>query len=111
MMEMVFGPAPNPVPEQMRPLAELIETISRSTRPRVVSIPRLTDDQLRQLRMPILTIVGGRDVLLDSADTRSRLQQHAPHAEIDFIEEGYHFLPDQAPRIMEFLARHVQPGV
>jgi pimeloyl-ACP methyl ester carboxylesterase len=110
MMEMVFGPAPNPLPEMMRPLAELIETISRATRPRVVKIPRLTDDQLRQLRVPILAIVGGRDVLLDSADTRARLQRNAPHAEIDFIENGYHFLPDQAPRVMDFLTRHVQHG-
>jgi pimeloyl-ACP methyl ester carboxylesterase len=110
MMEMVFGPAPKPLPEHIRPLAELMETIGRSIKPRVVTIPRLTDDQIRQLRMPILTIVGGRDVLLDSADTRARLQRDAPHAEICYIEDGYHFLPNQAPRVMDFLMRHVQSG-
>jgi pimeloyl-ACP methyl ester carboxylesterase len=106
----VFGPAPKTLPEHIRPLAELMETIGRSIKPRVVTIPRLTDDQIRQLRMPILTIVGGRDVLLDSADTRARLQRDAPHAEICYIEDGYHFLPNQAPRVMDFLMRHVQSG-
>ena len=56
-------------------------------------IPQLTDEQLRQLAMLILAIIGGRDVLLDSRDTRARLEQSAPHAEICFIEDGYHFLP------------------
>jgi pimeloyl-ACP methyl ester carboxylesterase len=55
--------------------------------------------------MPILAIVGGRDVLLDSRDTKERLQRAAPHAQVYFIEDGYHFLPDQAPRIMAFLYR------
>lgn len=71
----------------------------------MVSIPRLTDAQLSQLRMPILAVVGGRDVLLDSRDTRARLRRAAPQAEICFIEEGYHFLPGQAPRLMDFLQR------
>lgn len=42
------------------------------------------DAQLTALDMPILAIVGGRDVLLDSADTRARLQRNVPHAEIFF---------------------------
>ena len=108
--EMVFGPAPKELPAEMRQMAELMETVGRVIKPRVVKIPQLTDEQLRQLEMPILTIIGGRDVLLDSQDTRARLEQSAPHAEICFIEDGYHFLPDQSSRIMEFLERSVQPA-
>lgn len=109
MRELVFGPAPKTLPEQIRPVAELMEIIGRAIKPRVVNIPRLTDEQLRRLSMPILAIVGGRDALLDSADTRARLQRTAARAEVCFIEDGYHFLPDQAPRIMDFLERNVQP--
>ena len=105
MWELVFGPAPKVLPQEMQPLAELMKTIGRSAKPRVVRIPRLTDAQLSQLGMPILTIIGGQDVLLDSRDTQKRLQRTAPQAEICFIEEGYHFLPDQAPRVMDFLER------
>lgn len=108
--EKVFGPAPKELPAELRPMAELMETIGRAIKPRVVKIPQLTDEQLRQLDMPILTIIGGRDVLLDSRDTRVRLERAAPHAEICFIEDGYHYLPNQSSRIMEFLERSVRPA-
>jgi pimeloyl-ACP methyl ester carboxylesterase len=96
----VFGPAPKHLPATLQPMADLMEAIGRAVKPRVVTIPRLTDEQLRSLNMPILAIVGGRDVLLDSRDTRARLTQTAPHAEICFFEDGYHYLPDQSSRIM-----------
>ena len=105
MLEMVFGPAPEVMPEALRPFAALMNDIGKTVRPRVVTIPRLTDSQLRAFRMPILAIMGGRDVLLDSADTRERLQRNTPHAEIHFLAEGYHFLLDQAVPIMTFLER------
>jgi pimeloyl-ACP methyl ester carboxylesterase len=65
----------------------------------------LTDAQLQALQMPVLAIVGGRDVLLDSRETRDRLQRHVPHAEVCFIEDGHHFLPEQGARVMAFLER------
>ncbi|ENE4777096.1 MULTISPECIES: alpha/beta fold hydrolase [Klebsiella] len=103
--KLVFGPAPKVLPQEMQPLAELIKSVGLAAKPRVIRIPQLTDAQLRELSMPILTIIGERDVLLDSRDTRDRLQRTVPHAEIRFIEAGYHFLPDQAPHVMDFLER------
>jgi len=105
MREMVLGPAPVVLPEVMRPFAELMDSIGKAIRSRIVRIPQLTDAQLAALDMPILTIAGGRDVLIDSHDTRARLQRAAPHAEVCFIEGGYHFLPDQTARVMDFLER------
>ncbi|MEZ2128072.1 MULTISPECIES: alpha/beta fold hydrolase [unclassified Sinorhizobium] len=108
--EKVFGPAPKELPAEMLGMADLMETIGRAIKPRVVKIPQLTDEQLRQLDMPILAVVGGRDALLNSRDTRARLEGAVPHAEIYFIEDGYHFLPNQSRRIMEFLERNIQPA-
>ncbi|ATN36147.1 carboxylesterase [Rhizobium sp. ACO-34A] len=107
MWELVLGPKPEVLPEAMRPFATLMDEIGKATKPRFLAIPQLTDAQLKALDMPILAIVGGRDVLLDSADTRVRLQRNAPHAEICFLEEGYHFLPNQTARVMAFLERNV----
>lgn len=107
MRAKVFGPIPAEIPEAARPLAEMMATIGRTIRPRVVRIPRLSDEELERLRMPILAVVGGRDALIDSRETRDRLGRHAPRAEVAFIEEGYHFLPGQEGRVMDFLERHV----
>ena len=104
--EKVFGPGSDSLPPAAQPMADLMETVGGAVRPRVVKIPQLSDDELSRLVMPLLTIIGGRDVILDSRDTRSRLQRAAPHAEVCFIDDGYHFLPNQSERVMNFLERN-----
>jgi pimeloyl-ACP methyl ester carboxylesterase len=105
--ELIFGPAPAEFPDELRPMADLMDTIGRVVKPRVLKIPRMTDEQLRQLDMPILAVLGGKDALLDSRETRDRLRSAAPHAEICFVEGGYHYLPNQSVQIMEFLQRNI----
>ena len=53
--------------------------------------------------MPILAMVGGKDVLLDSAGTRRRLAASAPHVQILYLPEGRHLLSDQTDTILAFL--------
>ena len=103
--EMVFGPAPAPadIPEQARPLAALMRLIAREFRPRVVKIPRLDDAALAALPMPILAIVGGKDVMIDSRQTRDRLTRLAPRARVVFLPDGRHYLPGQTGRVLDFL--------
>lgn len=103
MREMVFGPRPATLSPELNLISPLMEAIGEVVRPRVVPIPRLSDAQLAGLEMPILAIVGGRDALLDSRETRDRLRQHAPHGQVIFIEDGYHFLPGQGARVLAFL--------
>jgi pimeloyl-ACP methyl ester carboxylesterase len=110
MRRMVFGPSPAPSSPTAQSLQELMELISRTVRPRVVSIPRLSDEQLRRVEAPVLVAIGGRDVLLDSFDTRQRLARLVPHADVRFYETGYHYLPAQAPIIFEFLLREFPAG-
>lgn len=104
--EMVFGPAPAAMPADLAVIAPLMDSIGSAARPRIVKIPQLTDAQLEALAMPLLVVVGGRDVLIDSLETRARLSAHVPHAQVCFIDQGRHFLPDQSARILAFL----QPG-
>ena len=104
---MVIGPVPKILPQAVQPLADLMETVGRAIRPRIVEIPRLTDAELSGLGVPILAVVGGRDVLLDSRETQERLRRHAPQAEVCFIPDGYHFLPGQTARVMDFLERNL----
>ena len=38
--------------------------------------------------MPVMALVGGKDVLLDSAGTRRRLEQNVSRAEIRYLPEA-----------------------
>ncbi|MFD0657353.1 alpha/beta fold hydrolase [Thermocatellispora tengchongensis] len=72
-------------------------------RPRRKPLPVFGDDALRGLTMPTLVIVGGRDVMLDSADTRRRVEATMPHARVVFLPETGHGLRAQTARILSFL--------
>jgi pimeloyl-ACP methyl ester carboxylesterase len=101
--EMVFGRAQGEPPPALRPFIELMRLIGRNIRPRIVRIPRLSDADLARLKAPVLVIVGGRDVLIDSEDTQRRLAKWAPHAEVVYLPEARHLIPGQTARILEFL--------
>ncbi len=103
--ELVFGPAPKDPPASARPFMALMGAINSAIRPRVVKIPTLPDAALAALPSPVLVIVGGRDVMIDSADTRRRLQRAKPDAEIVFLPDARHFIPGQAETILAFLRR------
>lgn len=108
ILEKVFGPPPKHLPVDLEAISPLMERIGRAIKPRVIRIPRLSDAALDALAMPLLAIVGGRDALIDSYDTRLRLERHVPNAEVCFIEKGYHFLPDQSQQVFDFLVRNLQ---
>ena len=102
--EMVFGPAPKTLPESAKPFVALMGAINRAIKPRVVKIPTLSDAALATLP-PTLVVVGGRDVMIDSVQTRERLTRARPDVEVVFLPEGRHFISGQAPRILDFLRR------
>jgi pimeloyl-ACP methyl ester carboxylesterase len=63
----------------------------------------------RNLSAPMLVIVGGRDVLLDSAHTKRRLEKHAPGAQVVYLPEAGHLISGEMSRVLEFL-RGVEPA-
>ncbi len=108
--EMVFGPFRGEPPPALRPFAEMIGLIGRTIRPHIVRIPRLSDAELAGLAMPMLVIVGGKDVLIDSEDTRRRLAKSAPRAEVVYLPDARHAIFGQSPRILEFLEAPLTPS-
>jgi pimeloyl-ACP methyl ester carboxylesterase len=66
-------------------------------------LPLFPDGALRRLTMPVLALVGGRDVILDSLDTQRRLRACAQRAEVAWIADGGHALSGHEARILEFL--------
>jgi len=72
-------------------------------RPRRDRLPTFGDDALRGLRMPMLVIVGGRDRMLDSSGTRTRLARAVPQTTIRLLPEAGHVLLGQSSAVHDFL--------
>lgn len=97
--ELVLGRAPgNPTPAQ-----QYFALIHKHFRVRMVKLPVFSDAALQRLTMPVMAIVGANDVLIDSAETKRRLERNVPHAEIRYLPAARHFIPGQTQPILEFL--------
>ncbi len=103
-MRMAGGPAPaHPTPADVE-MARFVSLIFKHFRPRVGKKPLFDETALRRLTMPVLLIVGARDAMLDSDETRRRLERAAPHVSVHLLDDTGHFIRDQAARIDEFLS-------
>ena len=68
-------------------------------------LPVFTDEMLGILRLPILAIVGGKDVAFRSAETRRRLKTCVPQSRVIYLPEAGHGLQDHASTILDFLLK------
>lgn len=104
-MQVALGRTPGKATPAARHFGDFMSLILAHFRPRMVKIPIFSDGALQRLTMPVMAIVGGRDAILDSADTRRRLERHVAHAEIRFLPEVGHLIPGQTAPILDFLRR------
>jgi pimeloyl-ACP methyl ester carboxylesterase len=103
LMERILGRTPVDPPPPVKAFVDFMALIHRHFRPRMVKMPVFSDSALANLRMPLLAIVGARDVLLDSAGTKRRLEQHAANAQVVYLPEAGHLIMGQTARVLEFL--------
>lgn len=71
--------------------------------PRTERLPLFSDDQLRGIAMPLLVLVGDRDVMFDSAATAARVRRCVPHATVRVLPDVGHAILGQTTPIAEFL--------
>ncbi len=67
--------------------------------------PVFTDSMLRTLTVPVLAVLGGKDTVLQSAQTRQRLEVCVPQACVHYLPTAGHGLTDQTATILDFLTR------
>jgi pimeloyl-ACP methyl ester carboxylesterase len=105
LVEKIAGPAPiDPSPE-LQAVMELQSLIFREFRPRIEPLPIMTDAALARLTMPVMALLGGKDVFIDSAGARARLERQAPHAEILWLADAPHAILGQTQSILTFLLK------
>lgn len=104
LMERILGRPPADPTPGLKAFLDFVSLIHQHFRPRMVKLPTLSDRALRRLNMPVLAIVGGRDVLLDSAETKRRLESYAPKAEVVYLAEAGHAILGQTEKVVSFLS-------
>ncbi|MFD0361444.1 alpha/beta fold hydrolase [Nocardia sp. GCM10030253] len=90
------------IPQAGPVLDDVVLTFSQF-KPRTERLPVFSDDDLQRLTMPAVVIVGGRDVLFDSAETARRVQQCIPHATVHLLPDVGHAILGQTDSILAFL--------
>jgi pimeloyl-ACP methyl ester carboxylesterase len=105
MRALVFGDALAPTTPEAIAVADFVNLIFTHFRPRMDKLPVVSEQALQSLKIPVLAIVGGRDVLLDSADTKKRLEKNVAAAEVVLLPEAGHVLINQTQRVLDFLLR------
>jgi pimeloyl-ACP methyl ester carboxylesterase len=93
----------------MQAFAAFNDAIHASFKVRRERLPGFSDAALQRLTMPLLTILGGRDVFIDSPGTRDRLAANIPHADIRYLPQASHFLMGPAAENAGFLRQALAP--
>lgn len=86
-----------------RPMIDALLLVFRNFRPRMDRIPGFTDADLANLAMPVHVVLGSDDALLNSQETRVRVERFVRNASVTWIDGCGHILPSQASTVAAFL--------
>ena len=103
MKEKISGPASaNPGPAE-KAVEDFMALVFKNMRQRAGGFPIFPDDALRKLTIPVMAILGGKDVFVDSQRVRARLEKSVRNRRILFLPEAYHSIVGQTQPILDFL--------
>jgi len=71
----------------------------------IQALPVFADEQLRQLKMPVLFIDGADDVIIDAKGSAKRLSRLVPSAEIHLLADCGHVVANSIEYIIPFLIK------
>jgi len=105
LMELILGRTPDNASPAIKYFAEFVSLIHENFRSRMVKMPVFSDSALKQITMPVMAILGGKDVILNSEATKNRLEKNLSHVDVRYHPEAGHFIPGQTGIISEFLRK------
>ena len=103
--EMILGRMPPSPSKAHQAFADFIALIFQHLRPRTERHPILSNDQLRRLTMPVMVILGGKDVIFDSAAIKQRVEHTLLHADDPLSSRGRPLHSGQTAPILDFLVK------
>jgi pimeloyl-ACP methyl ester carboxylesterase len=103
-MSIAIGPQPAKSIGQQK-YTDFMLLVQRYFRPRMQQLPVFSDAALQKLAMPVLAVLGAKDTLLDSAQTKRRLASNVPHSEVRYLDDVGHGIFGEKIAILEFLDR------
>ena len=109
MQRMAGGAPPPAATPEVTAYGEFMDLTFANFRPRTEALPPFTDADLQRLTMPLLAILGAKDVMIDSDGTRERLVRNVPNAEVLWLADAGHLLIGHAATIDGFLAKALTP--
>ncbi len=101
-LRLAIGAPPDPHGERRR-FDAFVKLILEHVVLRRAALPTFSDDQLHRLSMPSLAIVGAKDRLVNSAETRARLQRAVARARLRWLPDAGHVVLGQTESILAFL--------
>jgi pimeloyl-ACP methyl ester carboxylesterase len=89
--------------------AEQLIVSAMNLRSRIPFRPVFNDDEFESLKMPVLLLIGDKEVLYDARSAINRARQLIPHIEAEIISNAGHMLSTDQPEIvnehiLQFLA-------
>lgn len=103
MVERIGGRPVSPMPPGASALVEMTNQIFTHFNPRTAMLPQVGDEALQRLQMPVLAILGGKDVFIDSEGAKHRLERNVSRLTMRYLPDGYHFIPGQTEAVYQFL--------
>lgn len=85
------------------PVLDDVVRIFAHFKPRTERLPIFSDDDLRGISIPVQVIVGDRDVMMDSAETASRVRKSIADASVTVLPDTGHAVVGQTDTVMRFL--------
>lgn len=103
MMERIGGPFMADPAFQESAIGRLSALIFQHFNPRTAPLPVHSEAQLRALPMPVMAVLGGKDVFIDAPLAKTWLEANVEQLTMRYLPEGLHFLPGQTEVVGNFL--------
>jgi pimeloyl-ACP methyl ester carboxylesterase len=104
--QMMLGAANADPSPAAKAVGDFMSLIFRHFRQNLAKVSRFSDEALARVRSPVLLIVGARDAMIDSAQTRRRLEHAVPAVEVRWLADAGHAVLGQTAPIEDFLLRN-----